>query len=396
MNKMQKLLLQRKTPTYTKYYNGVMSYSLHGKDWSKYVREAFPDLAKQTTSENIFKTVIDLYAEQLYPSHKDLHGIGQTLVPLLIRGEAPIIIDHQGTVHYPEHYEMISDGEYTMAAVFTRSLKEGKDYVTFVDSHGKGELWAQDIPNDLSSPNSEGYSFVEETHGHTLVRLALPDNGFGASLAALQDRINHSIIDQTIVAEMYARPFWYLLNAEIPVTNPYMPESAQTSSPLTKHKTDNAAGRVFTSSSSGPFGQLEPPTIGDMIAYHDSIVDKVSQTTGIPSFYFKPGTGVPPTGIALKTQTRRFMGRVAAMRNSIRHPLMTLCAQMGISDITEPSALWTGGDDLLQDSIDSHGLNLSQMGYPLDYVASVVTPGVDLSKYEDDGFSTFNQVRVGS
>ena len=48
--------------------------------------------------------------------------------------------------------------------------------------------------------------------------------------------------------------------------------------------------------------------------------------------------------------------------------------------------LWPSSDDLLQDAIDAHGLALTTMGYPLEYVSEVVTPGVDLDDYLDDGF----------
>ena len=46
--------------------------------------------------------------------------------------------------------------------------------------------------------------------------------------------------------------------------------------------------------------------------------------------------------------------------------------------------MWNTTDDLLQERLDAHGLALTQMGYPLEYVAEVVTPGVDLAGYGDD------------
>ena len=64
LTKLEAHVLGKQSPTYTAYYNGKMSYALHGKAWETYIAEAFPDLKSQVTSENIFKAVIDLYAER--------------------------------------------------------------------------------------------------------------------------------------------------------------------------------------------------------------------------------------------------------------------------------------------------------------------------------------------
>ena len=388
---IRKFLLNRNTQTFNSYYNGKMSYRLHGKSWEAYVAEAFPDLKSQSTSENIFKDVIDLYAQNLVPVPKELRGFSNSLVPLLSRGECPVVVDSSGTPHFPEHYEMVSDGRYTVAAIFTRSMETMEDFVTFLWSDGRGELWAKPMPDDLSpADNSKNYILVEETHGNSLLRFALDDKGFGTALAALQDRVNHSILDQTVIAEMYARPFWYLLNTEIPPTNPYLPKQvASDGSPvLTEQKGSGSAGRVFTTSSEGPFGQLEPPTITDMIAYHDSITNKVSQTTGIPEFFFKPGNQVP-SGVALKVLSRRFNNKIARIREDIEPQLEELAQLLGITPADGDTELkfWPSSDDLLQDALDAHGINLTTMGYPIEYIAEVVTPGVDLDDYRDDGYN---------
>lgn len=388
-------LLGKESKTFAAYYNGKMSYTLHGKEWEAFVVEAFPDLTDQQTSENIFKTVIDLYAENLMPVPEELQGFSSILVPLLCRGEAPVVVTPEGVVSYPEHYEMISDGQYTVAAIFTRSLEKMEDYVTLVDSKGTAQLYAKPVPDDLASPDRKDYVHRETTTGHQLFRFALDDKGFGPSLAALQDRVNHSILDQTVVAEMYARPFWYLLNVELPPTNPYLPGGAIPGAPAMKEqKARGASGRIFTTSSEGPFGQLEPPTIGDMIGYHDSIIDKVPQAFGIPAHYLKPGSGTPPTGVALKVLSKRFNNKISRMRDDLQHELERLAEALGVEKTgTDKDArgneikvyeLWNTGDDLLQESLDAHGIALSQMGYPLGYIAEVVTPGVDLDDYADD------------
>lgn len=395
MTRMEAYLATKDSKTYNPYYNGKMSYTLHGQSWESYVAEAFPDIKEQTTSENIFKGAIDLYAENLVPVPDQLRGFSNVVVPLLSRGECPVVVDSAGTPHFPEHYEMMSDGQYTVAAIFTRNLEKMEDYITFAYTDGRTRLFAKDVPEDFSKATLEGFHFVEETGGNTLFRFALDDKGFGASLAALQDRVNHSIIDQTVVAEMYARPFWYLLNVSMPPKNPYLPQGTSTSDEeLNEHKGTGSSARIFTTSGQGPFGQLTPPTIADMIGYHDSILDKVSQGTGIPQFYFKPGSGTPPTGVALKVLSKRFNNKIARMREDIEPVLEELASLLKVEKTaTEKDAkgnetpayeFWNTSDDLLQESLDAHGISLSQMGYPLEYIAEVVTPGVDLADYTPD------------
>lgn len=392
MDKLQAYLLTRETPTFNAYYNGKMSYALHGESWEQFVAEAFPDLKDQQTSENVFKSVIDLYAENLVPVPEELKGFSNILVPLLSRGEAPVVVDKSGEVHYPEHFEMLSDGKYTVAAIFTRSIEKMQDFVTFAYSDGRTVLYAKDTPDDFTPADKQGYQYVEETTGNELFRFSLDDKGFGASMAALQDRVNHSIIDQTVIAEMYARPFWYLLNVSLNPQNPYLPKGSEADDDQFKEqKRHGAAGRIFTTSSEGPFGQLTPPTIGDMISYHDSIIDKVSQSSGIPQHYFKPGTGTPPTGVALKVLSKRFNNKLARMRDDLTPELERLAGVLGVERTREIEGqeekkfeLWNTSDDLLQESLDAHGLALSQMGYPLEYIAEVVTPGIDLDDYAND------------
>lgn len=397
LTKMQAYLLGLNSPTFSAYYNGKMSYALHGKEWKEYVNKAFPDLAKQQTSENVFKTVIDLYAENLVPVPEELRGFSNVLVPLLSRGASPVVVDSAGSPHFPEHYEMISDGKFTVAAIFTRSLAEGLDFVTFVDSSGASSVWAKDIPTDFSPATREGYQHRVDEQGSTLFRFALDDKGFGGSLAALQDRVNHSILDKMIVEEMYARPFWYLLNTELPPKNPYLPQQPAEQKAMKEEPTEGASGRVFVTSSEGPFGQLTPPTLADMISNHDSILDAIPLSTGIPAHYFKPGQGTPPTGVALKVLSRRFNNKVARLREDIEPTLEELATLLGVERTGEDKdatgeerktfEFWPESDDLLQDALDAHGISLSQMGYPLEYIAEVVTPGVDLDDYMDDGFA---------
>lgn len=409
MTKLETHLMGLDSPTYTAYYNGKMSYKLHGTGWNEYVREAFGALGDMNTSENIFKTVIDMYAENLVPTPEELRGFANILVPLLCRGEAPVLVDDKNVAHFPEHFEMMSDGNFHVAAIFTRSLENMQDHVIFAYSDGRTRLFSKPVPDDMSQATREGYKWVEDRTGNTLFRFALDDRGFGPTLAALQDRVNHSIIDQTIIAEMYSRPFWYLLKVELPPKNPFQPASMQPSqAAMTEQKRTGGTGRIFTTSSEGPFGQLTPPTINDMIGYHDSIIDKVPLTTGIPAHALKPGAGVPPTGVALKVLSKRFNNKVARIREDLNPTLEDLAELLGVEKTKEVKAdpitddegnplpeeqqpestfeyeLWNTDDDLLQEALDAHGISLSTMGYPLKYIAEVVTPGVDLDEYADE------------
>lgn len=394
MTAIEQHLIGRATPTFSSYYNGKMSYALRGKAWDEYVAENFPDLKNMDTSENVYKAVIDLYAENLVPVPEELRGFSNVLVPLLSRGECVVVVDSARTPHFPEHFEVISDGSFTVAAIWTRSLEKMQDFITFVYSDGRTRLFAKEVPKDFTAATPEGYQHVEDGTGSDLFRFALDDKGFGSVMAAIQDRVNHSILDQTVIAEMYARPFWYLLNFEQPPVNPYLPSQPTEQEALHEQKGDGTSGRIFTTSSEGPFGQLVPPTIGDMIEYHDSITDKVSQSSGIPQYYFKPGTGTPPTGVALKVLSKRFNNKIARMREDLTPEMERLAALLGVEKTAEEKdaegkvekvyELWNTSDDLLQESLDAHGISLSQMGYPLAYIAEVVTPGVDLDDYEDD------------
>ena len=404
-------LLAQNTPTYAAYYNGKMSYALHGKSWNDYIREEYPNLNSGNTSENIFKAVIDLYAENLVPAPDELKGFAACLPPLLSRGECVVVVTAGGELHFPEHYEIMSDGKFSIAAIFTRNLELNTDNVTFVWSDGRSRLYSKPIPPDFSLATREGYAFVEERTDSTLFRFALDDKGFGPSLAALQDRVNHSIVDQTVIAEMHARPFWYLLKAMVPPKNPYLPgglQGMEGGDELREEKEAKTGARLFTTSAEGPFGQLEPPSIADMQAYHDSIIDKVPLTTGIPQHYFKPGAGTPPTGVALMVLMKRFSNRIARIRADLEPTLELLAAELGVAKTKEVKPevkkdedgnvlpdeeqeestyeyeFWNDDDDLLQEALDQHGINLSTMGFPFKYIASIIAPGVDMEEYEEE------------
>src|SRR5699024_7461941 len=104
-------------------------------------------------------------------------------------------------------------------------------------------------------------------------------------------------------------------------------------------------------------------------------------------YYLRPQGGNAPSGTSLRVMSQRFNNRVKNLRAALEPELMRLANDMELrsEDGTELS-LWEDSNDLLQDSLDAHGLALTQMGMPRDYVADVVAPGVDMEDYENDGY----------
>lgn len=381
LSDIQKELLKADPQPYYSYYRGLIDAQALPPDIRKIAATEYGETLLGYTSENIFKIVINTYATGLTAPRADLQGYNKALTPLLIRGAAPCIIQPNETLTFPENYTYITDGDYTMAAVFTRSLSQNTDYVTFIDSEGAAQTWSKPTKNPYNKDFAKDWKLLEEDTGYQLHMLTLPDTGFGPTLAALQNRINASIITQTRVADMYARPFWYLLNTYQPPENPYTNGDTPAPKPSSK-----PGQRIFITDSQGPFGQLTPPTLKDVVDFHNTILEKVTQTTGIPPYYFTPGTGTPPTGVALKVISERYRQNIQAMRDTLNPTLQAILTSIGATPDTDDGGhiIWQSADDLTQDALDAHGIALTTMGYPLDYIATQVTPGVDLTAYETD------------
>ena len=174
-----------------------------------------------------------------------------------------------------------------------------------------------------------------------------------------------------------------MLNYEKAPQNPYLPNVGN-QHVMQEERAGGNTGRIFTTSGNGPFGQMDPPTIKDMMEYHDSLVAKVSQSTGIPEYYFKPGSGSAPSGVALKTLSKRFTDKVSVIRDAIKPELLRMAEDLGVTKVNGEIVLWNSDNDLLQDALDAHGMALATMGFPLEYIASVVAPDVDMSPYLTD------------
>lgn len=380
LSDIQKRLLEADPQPYYSYYRGVIDETALPPDIRSIARTEYGDTLLGYTSENIFKIVINTYATGLASHRPDLPGFNKALTPLLIRGVAPCVIHPNKTLTFPENYTYITDGGYTITATFTRSLSKNTDFVTFIDTEGVAQTLYKPTKNPHTKDFTHDWKPLDHAAGYQLHMLTLPDTGFGPTLAALQNRINASIITQTRVADMYARPFWYLLNTYQPPDNPH------TASPQQAKPASKPGQRIFITDSQGPFGQLTPPTLKDVVDFHNTILEKVTQTTGIPPYYFTPGTGTPPTGVALKVISERYRQNIQTMRDTLNPTLQNILADTGATPDTDDGdyIVWQSADDLTQDALDAHGLALTTMGYPLDYVASQVTPGVDLAAYESD------------
>lgn len=380
LSDIQKRLLEADPQPYYAYYRGVIDEAALPPDICKIAQSEYGDTLLGYTSENIFKIVINTYATGLTTSRRDLQGFNKALIPLLIRGVAPCVIHPNRTLTLPENYTYVTDGDYTIAAIFTRSINRNTDFVTFIDSNGVAQTLHKPTKNPHNKDFTKDWQPLDTAPGYQLHMLTLPDTGFGPTLAALQNRINASIITQTRVADMYARPFWYLLNTYQPPDNPH------TDNPQATPKASKPGQRIFITDSQGPFGQLTPPTLKDVVDFHNTILEKVTQTTGIPPYYFTPGSGTPPTGVALKVISERYRQNVQAMRDTLNPTIQTILTDIGAQPDTDTNEyiIWQSADDLTQDALDAHGLALTTMGYPLEYVATQVTPGVDLAEYETD------------
>lgn len=382
MINIEKHLLNKRTPSFTDYYRGKIKFKVHGQEWGKFIAKNFPNIENTITSENVFKDSIDAYRDTLIPIPKALSGFKDSLVSLLTKSQAIAVVTRDGQVYFPENFEILDDGTDQIACIFSRSILDQMHYITIIDSRGFMKVWSKAMTEDSIDSGRDtslsGYTLQEETTGNHLFTFSLDDSGMGGHLASLQDRINHSILNQTVVSEMYARPFWYLLNYEAPLRNPYMDSGR---SAVEEISGTQSTGRIMATTSPGPFGQLEPPTIGDMIEYHNSLIQKVSRTTGIPEIYFQPQVGSQVSGRALLVLSKRFNTKVQRIRDQIEPILYDILELLG-EDIEQ--AMWPSNDDVGQEVIDEHGLMLIQMGYPLEYVSSIVTPGIDLSRYSGD------------
>jgi len=190
--------------------------------------------------------------------------------------------------------------------------------------------------------------------------LRLSSGGIGESLGELQGKINHVSLDETIIAEMYSRPFWYMLNTVLP------PGSKNKDGVEKRHNDGRVSGRILATSSPGPFGKLDPPSLADISAYHASLVRRVSDVTGIPPFFLSLSSGAPPSGRALQIMMSRFITTVSQMRADIDDAI-TLIASACDPDapITDDSHhLWPQITDAMQDIQDTHGMAVASMGLP--------------------------------
>lgn len=359
---VRKYLLSQHTETYQRWYDGYMSYSLFSKKWEEYISNLISRV--EYTPENYFRSIIDIYAAALTPQPPELSSFHPQ--PLVQRGEAIAVIQPDGQLNFPNSFELLIEGDESVAAIFTKSILSGVENCIFVWSSGLSELWSRPLGSQ------DAYKLDSQSSGFSLYPLTLPGRlGLGRSLAPQQDRINHSIIDQAVISEQITRPFWYLLRYQKPIANPYLPQS---STPATEEKVHGEAQRLFTTSSEGPFGQLQPPDLKVMVEAHHTYIERMGQLSAIPSFYLSLSGSEVPSGVALSRISQRFTQSVQAMRQSIEPQLQAI-----LSSIGAPSEeIWPDDTGVVQEALDSHGLALSQMGYPFDYISSVVTPGADL------------------
>lgn len=153
----------------------------------------------------------------------------------------------------------------------------------------------------------------------------------------LQDALNKSIADMVVNGEAYGRPFWYLLNyrSNDPLVNPLVAAQDMFTALRGNSKFDPTKGSIFTSSSEGPFGQLDPPDLTRQLAVQEGIAAKIARVVGIPTFYFSQQSGDVPSGESLRVLAMRRTNRIQAFLRESQPVWRGLCQLLGKE--TEPT-----------------------------------------------------------
>lgn len=373
MGDLVRKLLETPVRTYSSVYRGEATAEFRSKDWDRHVRDAFgSDSPFASVSENVFRQAVDSTTQWLVSEVcPGLVDAGRNLV---LRGEALLIVTDGDPVEQvvgPAAFAAMSDGDYTIVARFYKSLRDRKSKALVVDSDGEAALYTKP---SLGKWEKE----KDKLRGVRFAHLKSPFAGIGDELAALQDRVTHSTVDQTIVAEMYTRPFWYLLNHEDPEPiNPYLAVDPSLPAPApVRSKKTAAGGRLFTTPGPGPFGQLTPPSLKELAEYHDSLVAAVERCAQVPRYLLWQGAE-PPSGVALQLGLGVFLRRIKAYRSALSAGLQRLFPEI------DAETLWPARDDTVQALADVHGLNLAGMGMPPEFIAQRVL-GESVAKYESD------------
>lgn len=176
-------------------------------------------------------------------------------------------------------------------------------------------------------------------HGTSILLDAIP----------LQDGLNKSVANLIVTEEAYARPFRYLLNYKPQSENPftaageYMAAAAQSVASAARRKFDPTRQQIFTHDGPGPFGQLDPADLQQLIQVQDAYATKIGRVIGIPPYYLTQTSGDVPSGQALRVLTSRLTARVRRFQADSTPVLRGLAQLLGIE---QPDIVWAPPMDL--------------------------------------------------
>lgn len=178
-------------------------------------------------------------------------------------------------------------------------------------------------------------------------------DGYGKSILSnvipLQDALNKSVANLVVTEESYARPFRYLLNFKPESNNPftaageYMQAMASAATTAVKRKFDPTRSQIFTHDGPGPFGQLDPADLLQLVKVQDAYAVKVGRVVGIPPYYLTQTSGDVPSGQSLRVLTARLTARVRRFQRDSGPVLRGLAQLLGIP---EPEITWAPPMDL--------------------------------------------------
>ena len=178
-------------------------------------------------------------------------------------------------------------------------------------------------------------------------------DGYGKSILInvipLQDALNKSVANLVVTEESYARPFRYLLSYKPESSNPfvaageYMQAMATAASNSVKRRFDPTRQQIFTHDGPGPFGQLDPADLLQLVKVQDAYAVKIGRTVGIPPYYLTQTSGDVPSGQSLRVLTARLTARVRRFQRDSGPVLRGLAQLLGIP---EPDITWAPPMDL--------------------------------------------------
>lgn len=196
--------------------------------------------------------------------------------------------------------------------------------------------------------------------------------GYGRSILTdvipLQDATNKSLADLIITAEAYSRPLRYLLNYRPEGSNPlamagdYMTAVGRVVGAQVR-KFDPRRQQIFTHDGGGPFGQLDPADLSQLIAVQDAFAIKIGRVIGVPPFYITQVSGDVPSGESLRILASRMTARIRRFQRDATPVLRGLAQLLGIDD---PQIAWADPMGLDEMERWTRAQIQQTLGYPLE------------------------------